>query len=266
LAEECIHGLDAGLCDICFPKPKPLVEVVAAPVRRTAAARPLSSRPLNSKTPRRAAAALPVKPVDVGEQRIYHVTHVSNLAAIVASNGLVAGVTPVFDLSSVATRDARRTTPVAGMDGPTVSSFVPFFLSPNAGIWEGIRTGTSDPRLSPDAVGTEPSEFVILVSMVKAVVDSEAESVVSDGDAAHVLTRFASTPEANERMLRSLRRDEDSIIGAEYLVKDAVPFELITLIGVAHDRARDGVRAIMRGSEYKTKVSVYPPWFQRPEA
>ena len=271
MAEECIHGLDAGLCDICFPKPRPIVETPPAPTRRAPASRPLSSRSLSSRTAsgkpsRRAATLFEPKPVDVGEQRIYHLTHVSNLASILEARALLADASPTIDISSAAARDARRLAPVAGLDGPRVSAFVPFFLSPNAGIWEGIRSGTVDPRLAPETIGTDPAEFVILVSMVKAIVESEATPVVSDGDAAHVLTRFAGTAEANERMLRSLRGDEDSIIGAEYLVHDLVPFELISLIGVAHDRARDGVKAILKGTEWKTKVAVYPPWFARPES
>lgn len=261
MAEECIHGLDAGLCDICFPKARPVVEVVATPTRRIPA-----SQPLSRARSKRATALLDAKPVDVGEQRIYHVTHVSNLEAILAAGSLLASATPATDISAPAQREARRSTPVAGMDGPTVAEFVPFFLSPNASIWDSLRTGTADSRISTDIAGEEPAEFVILVSTVKAVVDSDAHSVVSDGDAAHVLTRFAATPEANERMLRKLRKDEDSIVGAEYLVKDAVPFALVTLIGVAHDRARDKVKAILKGSKYSPKVSVYPPWFQSPEA
>ena len=65
-------------------------------------------------------------------------------------------------------------------------------------------------------------------------------------------------------MLRKLRADQasGSILEAEFLVRDAFPFELITLIGVAHDRVRDSVRVILRESTYLPKVAVYPPWFQ----
>jgi hypothetical protein len=85
---------------------------------------------------------------------------------------------------------------------------------------------------------------------------------VTDGDAAHVLTRFGATLDAAERMLRRLRADEDSILHAEYLVRESVPFELVTLVGVANDKARDVVKGILHGSGHRPKVSVYPPWFQ----
>jgi hypothetical protein len=40
----------------------------------------------------------------------------------------------------------------------------------------------------------------------------------------------------------------------------------VTLIGVANDRVRDEVRGMLKSSAHSPKVSVYPPWFQKPEA
>jgi hypothetical protein len=267
LADECIHGLDAGLCDQCFPKPAPEVEVAAASGSRTATRPRLASRATlrRTLTPR----TLSSPPLDdVGEQRIYHVTHLSNLASILTSGRILADASeawesrPAVDISSTDARESRRTTLVAGSDGPSVADYVPFVLSPNASIWQSIRTGVADPRLSPGIRDTAPSDFVLLVTTVKRIVDSEADSAVTDGDAAHVLTRFGATPDAAERMLRRLRADEDSILHAEFLVRESVPFELVTLIGVANDKARDVVKGILKSSPAKPKVSVYPPWFQ----
>ena len=36
----------------------------------------------------------------------------------------------------------------------------------------------------------------------------------------------------------------------------------ISLIGVANDKVRQIVRAILSPSGFATKVAVYPPWFQ----
>jgi hypothetical protein len=267
LADECIHGLDAGRCDQCFPKPAPVVEVAVASGSRPATRPRLSSRaaPRRTLTPR-TLSSTPLD--DVGEQRIYHVTHVSNLAGILANGRLLADESdawearPTVDISSADARESRRSTLVAGSEGPSVAQFVPFLLSPNASIWQSIRTGVADPRLSPDIRDTPASDFVILVTTVKKVLEREADTVVTDGDAAHVLTRFGATLDAAERMLRRLRADEDSILHAEYLVRESVPFELVTLVGVANDKARDVVKGILHGSGHRPKVSVYPPWFQ----
>ncbi|MCU1584377.1 MAG: hypothetical protein JWM49_933 [Microbacteriaceae bacterium] len=264
---ECIHGLEAGLCDQCFPKPVPVLEVVTAAGQRNARAKAAVSRRVAS------SATKTVESVD--DQRIYHLTHVSNLADILSTGSLLADSStawtsrPAVDISSPATRESRRNTAVSGLGSPNVADFVPFFLVPNATIWEDIRSETADPRLSEDAIGSAPADFVLLVSTVKHAADhsEDGDIVVSDGDAAHVLTRFAASTESSQRMLRKLRNDDnaETIVEAELLVKDAFPFELVTLIGVANDKAREGVRRILRTSEHSPKVAVYPPWFQRPE-
>ncbi len=245
MAVECIHGLDEGLCDICYPKAAPAAE--AKPFRSRVA------RAVTSTSTRKST-------VDVGEQRIYHVTHVRNLAGILEAGGLLADATPTVDISSAENRESRRTADVAGS---TAASYVSFFLTPNATLWEGIRLGAADSRLSPETRHAAPSDFVILVSTVRQT--AALEAVVADGDAAGSLTRFGSTEDGSERMLRRLHDDENSIIAAEFLVKGAFPFELVTLIGVAHDRAREAIKPILEASPHRPKVAVYPPWFQRPE-
>jgi hypothetical protein len=278
VAEECIHGLDAGQCDVCYPKPVPAVDPDAAKQR---AARP---RVAAGTSPRRTAPgagpartpAAKARLDNVGEQRIYHVTHMSNLADILSSGALRAdesasGSThPIVDISSAENRQARRNTLVAGTGSLSVASFVPFFLAPNAAVWQGVRTGSADPRLSPAIRGTRASEFVILVSTVKHVIDWQADgestAVVTNGDATHVLTRFGATRGDSESMLRRLRSDEDSdaILAAEYLVPESLPFELVTLVGVAHDKARSEAKGILQSSAFSPKVAVYPPWFAKP--
>jgi hypothetical protein len=277
LGEECIHGLDYGLCDACFPKAAPEVPVAVAKPRVT---RPRAS---SLTAPRKPAPAGSLRnpPVDVSDQRLYHVTHVSNLPDILRSGRLYADASeawterPVVDISSAETRESRRTIVVSDDQGASVASYVPFFLSPTSSVWLSVRENVADPRLSDAIRSTVPSDYVILVSSVKAVLDAHAADdaeldaavVVTDGDAAHTLTRFATTREAADRVLRKLRADEESvqILAAEYLVRDELPFEHVSLIGVANDKARDAVKAIVKASDFSTRVAVYPPWFMRAE-
>ena len=221
---------------------------------------------------------------NVGEQRIYHVTHIRNLAGILESGALLADTSeawttrPTVDISSAPNRDARRTALVDGDGSASVASFVPFFLSPNARLWDGLLTGSADPRLSVDAHTAEIFDFVILVSTVKklrdaqvAVEDSAAAGdtavAVTDGDAAGALTRIGVTPETSDSLLRRLRADaeSDAILRAELLVAETFPFDLVTLVGVANDKVRDEVRAILAASTHQPKVAVYPPWFHAAE-
>ncbi len=198
----------------------------------------------------------------MGEQRIYHVTHIDNLPFIIDSDALLAdallGGSPAVDVSSANNRRARRE---ATVGTATVADFVPFFLSPNATVWDAIRTQQPDPRLAKEIRDLPAAEFVILVSTVK--VASTMEMAVADGDAAHSLTRFATTADGNDRTLRTLRADESAIVGAELLVKGSFPFEQVALIGVANDRARDAVKEVLQAAAHEPKVAVYPPWFAR---
>ena len=295
--DECIHGLEGELCALCYPKViiEPLV-----PVKKTRAPKLSSLRdPLPTAAMPAARAARPVRvagaprPVraekastdNVDEQRVYHLTHISNLAAILRDGSLLANAAlrtrPAVDISAPATRESRRDAIVAGADR-SVAEYVPFFLSPNATVWESIRAEAADPRLALDAHGSEAFDFVMLVSTVKKINDGLAAAsatdasatddetplvpslvAVTNGDAAGTLTRFGATPATAERMLQTLRAEADGamLLEAELLVPDAVPMELVTLIGVCNDNVRETVRGILKSSAFKPKVAVYPPWF-----
>jgi hypothetical protein len=246
LPDECIHGFEAGLCDTCYPKPVPVV--VASTTTTTTRSRTTTSRATSSSRADH----------KVGEQRIYHVTHIDNLPLIIESDAVLAGQAPAVDISSAENREARRDTAVG--DG-VVSDYVPFFLSPNATVWSALRAQQADPRLSPEVRDLPAGEFVILVSTVK--VASTMEVAVANGDAANSFTRIATTADTNDRALRSLRADDDAILGAELLVKGAFPFEQVALIGVSNDRARDAVKQVLQLAAHEPKVAVYPPWFGR---
>ena len=231
----------------------------------------------------RSTPAASKKPsINVGEQRVYHVTHSSNLPGILATGSLLADGSdawserPNVDISSAENRETRRATTVAGAGELTVADYVPFFLSPNASLWGAIRSGSTDPRLSPAIRGVAASEFVILVSTVKALRSAQAgngspgrpEVVVADGDAADSGARCATSSDAYERMLRQLITDEesDALQHAELLVRDAVPFESVSLIGVMNDRARESVKGILASSGCSPRVAVHPPWFAAPSS
>jgi hypothetical protein len=245
-----------------------------------------AARPVRVPGAPRPVRAEKVSTDNVDEQRVYHLTHISNLAAILRDGSLLANEAltsrPAVDISSPATRAARQEARVAD-DGRSVAEYVPFFLSPNASVWESIRAEDADPRLTLDAHGSEAFDFVMLVSTVKKINDglaaraaaadahtSEDEAplvpsvvAVSNGDAAGTRTRFGATPATAERMLQTLRAETDGemLLEAELLVPDAFPMELVALIGVCNDNVRETVRTILKASAFKPKVAVYPPWF-----
>lgn len=263
MSDECIHGFVDGLCATC--NPKPVAEVLAAP--RTATRSRVAAPPRATVRSLRAAARVPVgsAPADtLLEQRIYHLTHVTNLAGIRERRAVIAGAEPTLDLSPAELRSDRREIPVPGAGDATLADFVPFFLSPDAALWQSLRAGLEHPRLSASARAADPLEFVFLVSTVRHVVAADRAFVIADRNMEGQATRFATTREDAERMLYRLRADADGsqLVDAELLVAEALPFESVTLIGVANDRVRQSVRELLAGSDFTPKISVYPPWFQ----
>lgn len=239
---ECIHGFEGELCDSCFPKAvpeKPKVTRSAATPRRTAGAS--TSR----------------KSLNTADVRIYHVTHVKNLPAIIEAGELRADSRPVVDVSSELTRELRATASVA--PELSVAHYVPFFLAPDSLPWDELRRGAAEPRWSAAARAAASTDFVFLVSTVKSLGDT---AVVTDGDAAGTYTRFAATPEDAARMLVRLHDDDEAKQAAEALALESFPIDAVQLIGVANDRVRDTVKELLADSGFAPKVAVYPPWFQ----
>lgn len=207
---------------------------------------------------------------------MYHVTHIRNLAEIVSRGALSIEANPVVDVSSALTRELRMsaTLPAAPAvptvpTGPTVpavpasetsvAEHVPFYLAPDAQLWDDLRAGAHDEtRWSDAARKTTSHDFVFLVSTLAQLGPGV---VIADGDAAATYTRFASG-DGIQRMVERLHGDEASRRNGEALVPGTVPLSAIQLIGVANDPVRDAVRELVGGLSPVPKVAVYPPWFQ----
>ena len=249
---ECIHGLDTERCDVCAPRKRSEAEIAAAAVK------PVRARATRSS---RAGASAKQVAVDPGTRRIFHLTHLKNLEGILAEQKILsdaAGASPVIDISSADNRELRRE--VSAGSAP-VAAYVPFFLAADAVLWEGMRGGLADYRLSEDAHNIPASEFVILVGSVRAAGD---DAVITDGDAADPATEFSSPDTLGGRMPKRFFEEEDSVLSAEFLVPDSFPFSSVTLVGVANDKVRAKVKELIGAHGFTQKVSVYPPWFQRP--
>lgn len=266
MSDECIHGFVDGLCATCNPKAAPESAAASRPAARTRVAAP----PRATVRSLRAAARIPVSSTAADtllEQRIYHLTHVSNLPGILTERAIVSGASARLDLSPAELRDERAELSIPGTAEAHLTDYVPFFLSPEAGLWQSLRSGREHPRLSVAARRAEPFDFVFLVSTVRHIVSADPGFVLADGTVEGAATRFATTREDAERMLYRLRAEADNerLLNAELLVSGRLPLESVTLIGVANDKVRASVRGMLAGSEFTPKISVYPPWFQPAE-
>jgi hypothetical protein len=247
---ECIHGFEDGLCDICFPRQQ------AEPVKRATVT--TTRRSASGTLTRSVAARTTSRPTMLlNTQRVYHVTHLTNLEAIVIDEAIRADAAPAVDVSSATTRELRATVELAA--GGTVAERVPFQLSPHASRWNELRNGAAGSHWSDAARETSPLDYVILVTSAGAV---GPDVVFANGDAAAPGTRFAAA-DAGTALLRTSFSLDPELLDAELLAAGPVPFSAITLVGVPNEPVRDLVKQLLADvGGAAPKVAVYPPWFQ----
>jgi len=203
--------------------------------------------------------------VRIEQQRLFHVTHTTNLPSIFA-NGILSDERlgdadmDAVRLSSDENRAARRRITIE--DAP-VSAYVPFFLSPDAAVWSSLRGREPNVRLDPELLRASPNDFVMLVATVSSIRALDTELVVADGDAAAGLTRFGEGSDA-DRLLARFALDEsgEQLLVAEALVRDEVPVSAINVIGVSSIKQRERVKGMLAEAGLRTKVAAYQPWFK----
>jgi len=265
VTDECIHGFPTELCDICSPRQRetPAAPTAPAPRRtRTTTSLRSSTAPTGTSSLRSPAAPELPAPRVFASLRAHHVTHVDNLAAIVADGAITAADTavPAVDVSSAATRAARAE--ATAPDGGPVSGHVAFTLSPDATRWDELRRGAEGERWSDAARRTRATEYVVLVVPVSAF---GASVIVADQDAESPDVRFAVGPEAATNLIRRTDFTDPEMHGLELLAGPRVPFTSVAVIGVPNDRVRQQVRSLLaEQGGHAPRVAVFPPWFVPP--
>ncbi len=248
------------MCASCFPPPAP---AATAPVRRSPkpAARSLRS-PAAGATGKAAEVRGPNLP-----QRMFHVTHISNLPLILETGRLLppSQAEPALRLASELSLELRGSAPVPGDGGHdddgverSVADCVAFSLTPQATWWLEVQEGAAGPTWSAAARSAATTDFVVLGVDIAAVSNTV---VITDGDAAAPATRLGIGADGRQRMLARAAATPEALQVAEALVPGEVSLATVALVAVANDRRRDEVRELLKAAGVTAKVAVYPPWF-----
>lgn len=255
---ECIHGFEGALCDICFPRVPPESALLAAAAPRTRGSRSSPPRAPGARRSPSAPAGTPAKAPPFASRRLYHVTPLVNLEAILLDGALRAigsGVNPDVDLAAPLVRELRAHADVG--DGRTVADFVPFSVSPDAERWLELRTGAAEAHWSAAARGLTATDYAVLVTVGR---DLGTDLVVADGDAAAPATRFTANDPG--RAIGLVLRADPELAAVEVLAPGPVPVSAVNLIAVANEPARARVRRMFSDVEGSPpRVVVHPPWF-----
>lgn len=204
--------------------------------------------------------------------RIFHITHVDNLASIMRAGGLLcfnalrrAGMRWV----SIAYPQIQRRRAVKAVPcdpGGPIHDYVPFFLAPRPPMLYAIHTG----QVAGCPQGQAP--VIYLVSTAQAVQAAGLRFLFTDGHALHQLTEFyddlAHLDRVDWLVLRSRSwydtpqdPDRKRRRQAEFLVHHACPWRLIQEIGVIDAAMQERVAQEIAHYRHKPAVTICREWY-----
>jgi hypothetical protein len=205
---------------------------------------------------------------------IYHFTHISNIASILAMGRLLPDTAVddrlVVDVGAAEIKANRRNRAVPCAPYGVVADYVPFYFAPRSPMMFRIACEHRDGRTDRYPDGDDP--LVYLVSSVGLAAD--LAWVASDGNCAADLTRFTNTlsdlpelvdwPLMGEYMWKNTSDDPDRKRRrmAELLVHREFP--LSSLIGYAVRTAtrEEELRKILTSAGIiDPYISVRPDWY-----
>lgn len=206
--------------------------------------------------------------------KIYHITHVENLAAIIAAGELVSDAEmiarggPDQTIGMTGIKQARLNLPVRCHDGDHVGEYVPFYFCPRS-VMLGVIFYANHPALTYRG-GQGP--IVHLAADLHNVVDwanSQGRKwAFSLSNAGASYTEFrrdaAELGELHWEYIaaRDWRRSEvKEAKQAEFLVHGAFPWHLVERIGVNSVTIQTSVLTVMEGAGHQPPVEVKADWY-----
>ncbi len=209
------------------------------------------------------------------QPKIYHITHIDNLASIVTSGALVSDAKRIADklscslvgMSAIKQRRLREIE-VACHPGTMVGQYVPFYFCPRSIMLYILRMGNH-----PDvSYRGGQQQIVHLQADFHRVTDwAHAHAVAwafSTGNAGSYLTSFYNDPaQLSEIDWNAVAatdfRDAKVKEGkqAEFLLVDALPWALIDKIGIMNSSIMTQVNACLANATHHPEIAVESGWY-----
>jgi hypothetical protein len=210
-----------------------------------------------------------------GQPKIYHITHVDNLTAIVAEGGLVSdremldrgGPTRAIGMSAIKDRRIRELD-VSCHPGTMVGDYVPFYFCPRSVMLYVIHRA-NHPELGYRG-GQEPIVHLEadLHSVIRWAEANGRRWAFSLSNAGARYAMFYSRVERLDQLdweaiaatdFRSAQVKEWK--QAELLLHERFPFDLVERIGVRSAAVRGVATAAVAEARYRPRVEVRPDWY-----
>lgn len=200
---------------------------------------------------------------------IYHFTHGTNLAAILAAGELrsSAAAQTATDIADTKIKGSRKSRVVTCGPGGFVGDYVPFYFAPRSPMLYRIQQG------GVEGIDGRPSGLVYFKTTTERLDAAGIAWVFTDGNAAAAVTQFFDDPALlDEKVDWPLMgatywhdTDEDGDRrrrrGAECLAHGAVPLEVFDELGVYSAAAEARVREILIEAGRELTVAVRASWY-----
>jgi len=199
------------------------------------------------------------------ETRIYHMTDIENLSAIVNAGGLVSdalmkerGDHHVIGFDHIKKRRLEKI--CIPHSGRFVGEYVPFYFCPRSPMLYTINEGNTGREK-----GCQRTILHLVSSVGHAVADND-DWAISDGNAATFCTSFYHRLDAlNElnwgaiqaRQWRGLQHEK----AAEFLVADRFAWSNIIGIAVFDSQIEEAVKQILQGAKHRPAVKILRDWY-----
>jgi ssDNA thymidine ADP-ribosyltransferase, DarT len=209
------------------------------------------------------------------QPKVYHITHVDNLAKIVADGGLVSdrrmiergGPVQTIGMSAIKRRRVEELG-VACHPGTKVGDYVPFYFCPRSIMLYVIYCANH-----PDLTYREGQDSIIHLEsdLYRVIQWAEANDIrwaFSLSNAGAFYTEFCSTVddlvqldwtaiEATDFKAPEVKEGKQ----AEFLLYDLFPFDLVERIGVRSVSMRATVAAAIQHANHQPRIDVRPEWY-----
>lgn len=205
---------------------------------------------------------------------IAHITHIDNLASIVADAHLYSDAMNLERKScaqqiGMSKIKQRRLTelPVTCHSGTMVGEYVPFYFHHHSPMLYLIHIGNAELEYKD---GQE--KIVYLVSKMQAGIEWADENLkkwcfTSSNAGAYICDFYDSIDDLDkvnwEAVSQEYWQECKEEKQAEFLIQDAFPFELFTYIGVYNDEMLAEVNKALEGIEKKPIVAVQQGWYYK---
>ena len=209
------------------------------------------------------------------QPKVYHITHVDNLASIVAAGCIEADGRRVVQSggqTSIGMTEIKRRRlydiAVLCHKGTMVGEYVPFYFCPRSIMLYILYMGNH-----PDLTyrGGQGSVLHLQIDMEEAINWADQHGVrwaFSDRNAGSFIADFYnSRNELDEIDWKAVKETDfrDPLVKegkqAEFLIHDTCPWYLVEKIGVLNDKVRDQVNGILHDIQHKPIVKIEKKWY-----